>query len=523
MLRSLLGLSLVGLAAAQGSVAELTAPNGSEGSQFGQAVAMGPRHLLVGAPWTKPKYRGRAYLFDRETGEHLRTYAPEGWAEFDNLGLSVAVDGEVAVLARRSDVGGLNAGSVYVYDLETGNLRFELFSPTPADVDSFGQAIALGPAYIAVSAPGDDGAAPNAGAIFLFQRETGELLHTLRASLPRDDMQLGRTLAVHDNFVVAGALWDQGAKEDVGAVFVFDILLGQQRHRLFAPDRAAGDRFGHALAASDGRALISSPYWDGTGRQDVGKVYLVDLGTGALLREISAPDPETKGAYFGSSVALAEGVLVVGAPGSDRVVRNGGLVYLFDEQGHLLHHFGDPAEHDRYGQRLVASGERALVGVPAADPQGASSGEAHLVCLERDLGVPFCGPANLNSTGEAAEAATFGNFDLGCARFDLRVSQVPPGALCAALVAEHEDFVSLAWGGVGNLCLAQPIGLFADDVAAAGPDGLVTLALNVNAPLPPPLGEPVLSGQTWRFQVWYRDQHLNLVSNFSDGVAVTFD
>ena len=366
-------------------------------------------------------------------------------------------------------------------------------------------------------------AASNAGAVFLFQRETGALLQTFRANAPRDDMRLGRTLAVDHNFVVAGALWDQGAKEDVGAVFVFDMLLGKQRHKLLAWDREAGDRFGRALAVRDGRALIGSPNRDRPGAPNVGKAYLIDLVTGELLRDLGAPDLEVEDAYFGTSLAFADGSLVVGVPGSDRAAPNGGLVYLFDEQGNLLHHFGDPQEMDRYGQRLAALGERAIVGVPMADPLGQSSGEAHLVCLERELGVPFCGPANLNSTGSAAAAITYGTLDLGCARFDVRASQVPPGALCAALVAEHEDFVSMAWGGAGNLCLAELIGLFADDVAAAGPDGLVTLALNMSAPLPPPLGEPVLSGETWRFQVWYRDRQMNLTSNFTEGVAVTFD
>ena len=87
----------------------------------------------------------------------------------------------------------------------------------------------------------------------------------------------------------------------------------------------------------------------------------------------------------------------------------------------------------------------------------------------------------------------------------------------------------------GLLCLSPPLGRYN---ASAGP-GLNSLGafdasgvfqslgggsatgpgFDVPAVLPSPPGGVVTSGQTWHFQLWFRD---GSVSNFSDALSVTF-
>ena len=432
--------------------------------------------------------RGRAYLYDRSTGAHLKSYAPGDWEAGDNLGIAVAVDGEVAAIAAYSSDLGTNSGSVYVYDLTTGQLRFELHAPDGKAMDLFGRGLALGPGFIAVSAPGDDLGESNAGAVFVYALDSGALLHEFRTGAPRPGARLGNYLAVEGQYVVASSNWDVGSDEYVGAVFVFDILLGMQRHRLLAWDRAEDDRFGAALATQDGRVLIGAPGYDRPGIEDVGKAYVHDLNTGEHLLDMNASPDATEGERFGSSVAFGEGVLVVGAPGSDRHAEGGGQVFVHDASGDLLDAFGEPSPGDRFGQYIQADRARLVVAAPQADPHGDGSGAAYLFCLHRPLGETFCGPANLNSTGLPSEVTSWGALEVGCGDFELGGHQLPPEVPCVALVSAGEDFTSLVWGGSGNLCLAKPLAAFLGGMTPATAAGGVTLSLDLLRPLPEPLG-----------------------------------
>ena len=522
MLRALAAMALASLAGAQGLVAELAPPGAKAGDGFGSAVAIGPDAILVGAPNKGPKYRGRAYLFSRLDGSLLRTYAPDDWAENDHFGRSVALDEHVAVIGSFSDDVAPNAGSVYVYARGSGDLLFELHPPQGAAGDGFGQAVALGSGVIAVSAPGDDRAAPDAGAVFVFDRKEGRLLAEFRAAHPRPSMRLGSTLAVDGSLVIASALWDKGHQENVGAVFVFDYLLRAQRYRLLAWDAAEGDRFGSALAARDGRLLVGAPAHDQPGSEEIGKAYLFDSASATLLLNVEAPAQAGAGARFGTAVGLGDETLLIGAPASDEVAPGAGRVYLLDSQGTLLSAIGESLEGDRLGQSLGVWGARAVLGLPQADPAGSASGSAQLYCLLRPLGTAYCGVANLNSTGLPGTLAAHGSAEIDCGSFELLAAQLPAAVPCVALIARRPDATTVGWDGGGILCLRQPIGLFRNALAVSRPDGSVTLQPALAAPLPAPLSGAIVPGETWRFQVWFRDVGPVASSNLTHALAVTF-
>jgi hypothetical protein len=43
-----------------------------------------------------------------------------------------------------------------------------------------------------------------------------------------------------------------------------------------------------------------------------------------------------------------------------------------------------------------------------------------------------------------------------------------------------------------------------------------------SVPLPPAFGYAVQPGETWNWQLWYRDVVLNPTSNFTDAISITF-
>ena len=78
-------------------------------------------------------------------------------------------------------------------------------------------------------------------------------------------------------------------------------------------------------------------------------------------------------------------------------------------------------------------------------------------------------------------------------------------------------------GSKGNLCLGGRIGRYRKDVANSGPAGMLVLALDLTNTPTPSGPVAILSGETWNFQCWFRDNNPNPTSNFTDARAVTFD
>jgi len=70
----------------------------------------------------------------------------------------------------------------------------------------------------------------------------------------------------------------------------------------------------------------------------------------------------------------------------------------------------------------------------------------------------------------------------------------------------------------GNLCLGGRIGRFRSQVQNTGSGGTFTIQVDLSA-LPVWPNQPVVPGETWNFQAWFKD---GSTSNFSDGLWVLF-
>jgi hypothetical protein len=88
-------------------------------SRFGHMVAMNADTAVVGAVWGHTAGlvdRGSVYLFDVTTGEQLGKLTASDGADYDQFGYSVAIEGETLVVgANLDDDSGSNSGSAYVF------------------------------------------------------------------------------------------------------------------------------------------------------------------------------------------------------------------------------------------------------------------------------------------------------------------------------------------------------------------------------------------------------------------------
>ena len=199
--------------------------------------------------------------------------------------------------------------------LNASSLLQTLYNPTPEVSGRFGTAVAASADFLVVGAIGDDSYATGAGAAYLFDATTGGLLRTLDNPTPATWDYFGNSVAVSGNWVVVGDSGDDTGAYNAGAAYLFDTLTGNLLRTLNNPTPADSDSFGRSVAVS-GSLVVVGASGDSTGAAQAGSVYVFDAATGNLLRTLNNPTPEASD-YFGYSVALSGNLMVVGAYSDD--------------------------------------------------------------------------------------------------------------------------------------------------------------------------------------------------------------
>ena len=90
------------------------------------------------------------------------------------------------------------------------------------------------------------------------------------------------------------------------------------------PSPELGTRFGAALAATDTHLVIGAPSATGASLPNAGAIYIYSFtpqGSVNLVATLNAPQPSAE-ARFGSSVAIAGDMIVVGAGESRPIASN---------------------------------------------------------------------------------------------------------------------------------------------------------------------------------------------------------
>ena len=123
--------------------------------------------------------------------------------------------------------------------LDGSGLLQILSNPTPEISDRFGTAVAASAEFLVVGANGDDSYATDAGAAYLFDATTGGLLRTFNNPTPAASDGFGNSVAVSGNWVVVGASGDDTGATNAGAAYLFDALSGNLLRTLNNPTPGA--------------------------------------------------------------------------------------------------------------------------------------------------------------------------------------------------------------------------------------------------------------------------------------------
>ena len=163
------------------STRRLLALDGERNGHFGEAVAIGGRWALVGAP-AQRDLNGDAYLFDAETGQQLAKFSIATGVGREWFGRAMDLDGDVAVIGAP---GGFTTsqGDAYLYDLQTRSQRTRLIAPDLVPGSHFGMDVAISGDLALVGAIESlDGTGPGTGAAYLFDTRDGHFIRKLAPS-----------------------------------------------------------------------------------------------------------------------------------------------------------------------------------------------------------------------------------------------------------------------------------------------------------------------------------------------------
>ena len=479
-----------------------------EGDRFGYSVAVDGDIAVVGA------YRdgengdevGAAYVFTRSGGvvwdAGVKLTASDG-APYNNLGISVAVDGETVVVgAPGDDDNGTDSGSVYVFTNTNGvwSQAAKLTASDGATLDYFGQSVAVSGDTILVGAYLDDreetvtdSELEDSGSVYVFVKPTngngwanGTETTKLTASDAADDDNFGTSVALDGNTAVIGAPGaddnDNGIDSGSAYVFTRNASTGawsQQTKLTASSDGAAGDALGISVAL-DGDTAVVGAYLDDREDNtmttdvdetalDAGSAYVFtrDSGTWSQQAKLMADDGQAED-WFGYSVALDNHTALIGAYGDDDNGSESGSAYVFtrnpdavpitwSETNKLTEDAGQAGARFGYSVAVDTTAHTALVG----------AGSAHVMDIHDWAEVPG---------GSGARSHIFAELTNG-RKYDLQVRAVNlagEGDEADQSTVPHAPQGGNNKAGVVSLSPTQPVVNVELTASLADPDDPVT-------------------------------------------------
>ena len=509
-------------------------------SGAGDGNADGYADVIVGYPYSSAngKFSGSALVFSGKDGAHLHTF--EGDSQGDFFGYSVGGAGDINGDGFDDIFCGTNSGlygttdyGVYVFSGKDGSVLHALAPNFGIKASAAGDVNADGVPDLIV---GDYTDGAWSGTALVFSGLDGSILHTFHGKKAGDFLgeAVGGAGDVNgDGFadVIIGSPRTDKNGSNSGSARVFSGKNGKLLHVFHGGSKR--DRFGTAVGGAgdvngDGSAdlIVGVPY----DMNSKGSAWVFSGADGSILY---GEHGNTGAEYLGISVSGAGDVdrdgfddVIIGSSGA------GHAQVLSGKDWSVIHTLVGAKIGDGFGITVAAAGyvnadgfNDLIVGAPYSDQNGENSGSAWVFsgCDACAIGTNYCGPANRNSTGQAAVIAATGSEAAQANNLTLTAAQLPMQRFGYFLNSPTQGFVPFAGGSQGNLCLGSGLGRHVDQIQNSRDAGEFSIKVDLTM-LPTPGGpHSVVAGETWNFQAWFRDENPGSTSNFTDGIEIVFN
>jgi len=347
---------------------KLIANDGSPGDWFGVSVAIEGEYAVVGARDDDGE-KGSAYVFKKENNlwEFDKKLTASDGLGGDWFGITVAIKNQTVFVGADADdnENGVNAGSVYIYSKINGNWEQtqKLIASDGVSNDYFGRYIAADTDIIVVGAYYDDNIS---GSAYIFTKVSNDWIEETKlvASDRAPGDYFGVSAAIRDDYLVIGAYRDDNENgDDSGSAYIFQKTYKgwSQQSKLIASDGIASDRFGISVTINENNIFVGAYY----ANSFTGAAYLFSQIESDWIEtaKITASDA-SQNQLFGRSISINDSTLIIGAPGDNS---NQGAAYIFQyynnswiEIQKIISRDGDVSDH--FGYQLAHHDDHAIVG-----------------------------------------------------------------------------------------------------------------------------------------------------------------
>lgn len=241
--------------------------------------------------------------------------------------------------------------------------------------DHFGESVAIQGNTALIGAYGDDESGEDAGAVYLFQK--GNTGWTEMSKIYPQDASagdhFGASIAMDGEFAAVGAY---GHNDNKGVVYIFQNIGGNwiQQAKLMAADGMSSDYFGVSLSMHNGFVIVGA-YGRNINGPNTGVAYVFQNDIGWVQVARLTANTGAAGDYFGGSVAIFGKYALVGAPGTDQSGEDSGkaYVYQYDGQRWILNaelDAPDGAAGGYFGTSVTLNQEFLAIGATGAKTTG---------------------------------------------------------------------------------------------------------------------------------------------------------
>ncbi|MEW6742278.1 MAG: FG-GAP repeat protein [Planctomycetota bacterium] len=256
-----------------------------------------------------------------------------------------------------------------------------------ATSDEFANAVALGPGMLLVGAPASR--ERRTGAVYAYRYRNAAAgwveIQKLVPSDGGDQAEFGASLAIDRDLALVGAprSYESGLNAGAATIFRFDGSSWVKEQKLVASDPGSLHLFGASVALADAVAVVGAP----GAATSAGAVYVFRRqgGSWVQVQKLVVSDAAAW-RHFGTSVALSDDsqVILAGAPASYSSSVDPGSAYAFRLVGSSYieeQKIGarDGAPNDGFGCSVAIDETTALIGARYDDDGGENSGSAYVV------------------------------------------------------------------------------------------------------------------------------------------------
>lgn len=321
---------------------------------FGYSIAAGDSTLAIGDP-SAASGGGMIWTYrQKPQGGWAPALTLEGTPN-DSLGYSLATDGHLLV------AGAPGNRRAYFYDLRD-NQPPQPLSFVTQDSEGYGRAVAMHNVFAAVGSPANQF---GRGRIDLYiQSPQNEWNWTQTLHGESDGEAFGQALAMDSEILLVGAPQAYEPRgERAGLAYIYERTSGSN-WRLQAELRGGSAGYEHAFGTSVALGTYNQHIRAVVGAPGASLAYIYTLGMSDWEQTYSftpvPPEPSTKA---GTSIALAEDHVIIGAPSSSSAQNGFVWVLRLDELGVGSHRVNIQGSAT-FGQAIVAWKDQYAVTEP---------------------------------------------------------------------------------------------------------------------------------------------------------------